>query len=135
MVPSSHFGEKYDAAFMSRLEAEAAKFHEPIDLEKTLDAIDFNRGWDPADITTIEEVEFDKLIPLLTEAKEDRLFARRLRTLLKTGDRNDATANGKKLRQNTIEWLKNFAATDPVSALRVRRFLPADPPPDAAPSE
>jgi hypothetical protein len=127
MVPSTHFGEKYEAAFKAALEAEAIKFQEPVDLEKTLDAIDFNRGWNPDDITTIEEAKFDELIPLLTGAKTDRLFSRRLKTMLKIGEFQDATANGKKLRENTIGWLEEFAAKDAISALRVRRFLPADP--------
>lgn len=130
---SNHFGEKYDATFKAVLEAEAARVEEPMDLAKTLDAIDFNRGWDPDDITTIAEAKFDEIVPLLTGAKEERLFARRLATLLKIGERKDATEEEKKLRENTIEWLRTFAATDPISALRVRRFLPADPPVESAP--
>ena len=124
---SDHFGAEYEATFKAVLETEAERVEEPIDWAKTLDAIDFNRGWDPEDITTIAEAKFDKIVPLLTGAKEERLFARRLTTLLKIGERKDATEEGKKLRENTIEWLRTFAATDPISALRVRRFLPADP--------
>jgi len=130
---SDHFGEKYDATFKAVLEAEAARVKKPMDLAKTLDAIDFNRGWNPDDITTIAEAKFDEIVPLLTGAKEERLFARRLATLLKIGERKDATEEGKKLRENTIEWLRTFAATDPISALRVRRFLPADLPVESAP--
>lgn len=133
LAPSDHFGEKYDATFKAVLEAEATRVEEPVDLAKTLDAIDFNRGWNPEDITTIAEAKFDEIVPLLTGAKEERLFARRLTTLLKIGERKDATEEGKKLRENAIEWLKTFAATDPISALRVRRFLPADPPVEPAP--
>jgi hypothetical protein len=132
LVPSTHFGEKYDAAFKATLEAEAAKFKEPVDLAKTLDAIDFNRGWNSSDIKKIEEANFDEVIPLLTEAADDTEFARRLRTLLRIGQLEDATANAKKLRENTIAWLEKFAANDPISAIRVRRFLPADAGPPAA---
>lgn len=130
---SHHFGEKYDPTFKAVLEAEVARVGEPVDLAKTLDAIDFNRGWNPEDIATIAEAKFDEIVPLLTGAKEERLFACRLTTLLKIGELKDATEEGRKLRENTIEWLRTFAATDPISALRVRRFLPADPPIDPAP--
>lgn len=133
LVLSDHFGEKYDATFKAVLEGEVARFEEPMDLAKTLDAIDFNRGWDPDDITTIAEAKFDAIAPLLTGAKEEQLFARRLTTLLKIGERKDATEEGKKLRENTIEWLRTIAATDQISALRVRRFLPTDPPIESAP--
>lgn len=133
LAPSDHFGEKYDATFMAVLEVEAARGEEPVDLAKALDAIDFNRSWNPNDITTVAAAKFDEIVPLLTGAKEERLFARRLTTLLKIGKQKDATEEGKKLRENTIEWLKTLAATDPISALRVRRFLPADPPVEPAP--
>jgi hypothetical protein len=131
---SEHFGDKYDTTFKAVLEAEATRLKEPVDLVKTLDAIDFNRGWNPDDLTKIAEAKFDDIVPLLTGAKDNRLFARRLITLLKFGERGQ-TAEEKKVREQTIAWLKTFAATDPISALRVRRFLPADPlPPTPAPS-
>jgi hypothetical protein len=134
LVPSEHFGEKYGATFKAVLEAEAARLKAPVDLAKTLDAINFNRGWNPDDLTRIAEAKFDDIVPLLTGANDDSLFARRLSTLLKFGERGQ-TAEEKKVREQTIGWLKTFAATDPISALRVRRFLPDDPttPTDAPP--
>lgn len=141
LVPSEHFGEKYDATFKAVLEAEAARLKAPVDLAKTLDAIDFNRGWNPEDLTRIAEAKFEDIVPLLTGVNDDRLFARRLITLLKFGERGQ-TAEEKKVREQTIGWLKTFAATDPISALRVRRFLPDGPttptdapPPPALPEE
>lgn len=131
---SDHFGEKYDATFKAVLEAEAARVEEPVDLAKAVDAIDFNRGWNPDDITTITAAQFEEIVPLLTGAKEERLFARRLTTLLKIGEQNEATEEGRKLRENMIEWLRTFAAADPIAALRVRRFLPADPPDESTPA-
>lgn len=129
---SNDFCETFDTTFREVLEAEVARVKEPVDLAKALDAIDFNHGWDPEDITTIAEAKFDDVVPLLTDAEEERLFKRRLTTLIKIGERRDATEKEKKLRENTIEWLRTFAATDPISALRVRRFLPADPPVEPA---
>lgn len=126
LVPSENFGEKYDAKFKAVLEAEAARLKAPVDLAETLDAIDFKRGWNPEDITRIAEAKFEDIVPLLTDATDDRLFARRLRTLLKFGEAGK-TAEEKKLCEQTIGWLRTFAATDPISALRVRRFLPDDP--------
>ncbi|WP_416489674.1 hypothetical protein [Variovorax sp. tm] len=128
LVPSDHFGEKYDPTFMATLQAETARFKEPVDLAKTLDAINFSKGWDPEDLVKIGEAKFDDIVQLLTGAKDNRLFARRLRTLLQFGERGN-TAEEKNVRERTIAWLKAFAATDPISALRVRRFLPADPAP------
>ncbi len=134
LVPSEHFGEKYDATFKAVLEAEVARLKAPVDLAKTLDAIDFNRGWNPEDLTRIAEAKFEDIVPLLTGVDDDRLFAHRLITLLKFGEKGQ-TAEEKKVREQTIGWLKTFAATDPISALRVRRFLPGDPttPTDAPP--
>jgi len=123
LVPSEHFGEKYDATFKAVLEAEAARFKAPVDLAKTLDAIQFGRGWNPEDLTTIAEAKFEDIVSLLTGANDDRLFARRLITLLKFGEKGQ-TAEETKVREHTIGWLHTFAATDPISALRVKRFLP-----------
>ncbi|MFM0051504.1 hypothetical protein [Caballeronia grimmiae] len=123
LVPSEHFGEKYDATFKAVLEAEAARFKAPVDLAKTLDAIQFGRGWNPEDLTTIAEAKFEDIVSLLIGANDDRLFARRLITLLKFGEKGQ-TAEETKVREHTIGWLHTFAATDPISALRVKRFLP-----------
>ncbi len=135
LAPSEDFGEKYDATFKAVLDAEVARLKEPVDLEKTLDAIVFNSGWNPKDLTKMAEANFSAIVPLLTGAKDNRLFARRLTTLLKFGERG-GTAEEKNVREKTIAWLKTFAATDPISALRVRRFLPADlpPPPTLTPA-
>lgn len=123
---SEHFGEKYDPTFKAVLEAEAARLKSPVDLAETLDSIDFRRGWNPEDLTRIAEAKFQDIVPLLTGAQDDSLFARRLITLLKFGEKGQ-TAEEKKVREQTIGWLKTFAATDPISALRVKRFLPNDP--------
>jgi hypothetical protein len=98
-----------------------------------MDAINFNSGWNPADVTRLADAKFDEIVPLLTSA-EDRLFARRLTTLLKIGKSKEATAQEKKVSEHAVAWLRTFAATNPISALRVRRFLPADPPPEPAPT-
>ncbi len=130
---SDHSGYKYDDTFRAVLEAEAARLEAPVDLAKTLDSINFNRGWDPEDLTRIAEAEFGDIVALLTGSDDHRLFARRLTTLLKFGERG-RTAEEKKVREQTVAWLKAFAATDPISALRVRRFLPGDPPAHSAPT-
>jgi hypothetical protein len=133
LTPSKDFGEKYNATFSAALDSEVARHKEPVDLEKTLDSIEFNRGWNPEDLTKIAEANFDAILPLLTGAKHNRVFARRLTTLLKFGERG-GTDEEKNVREKTIAWLKEFAATDPISALRVRRFLPSDLPPTPAPA-
>jgi len=134
LVPSEYLGEKYDATFKAVLEAEAARLKIPVDLAETLDGIDFRLGWNPEDLSRIAEAKFEDIVPLLTGAQDDTLFARRLTTLLKFGEKGQ-TAEEKKVREQTIGWLKTFAATDPISALRMRRFLPDDPimPADALP--
>lgn len=135
LAPSEEFGEKYEATFKAVLDAEVARLKEPVDLEKTLDAIEFGRGWNPEDLTKIAEADFEAIVPLLTGAKDNRLFARRLTTLLKFGERG-GTEEEKNVREKTITWLKILASADPITALRVRRFLPADlpPPPQPAPA-
>lgn len=133
LEPSEDFGERYDATFKSVLDAEVERLREPVDLAKTLDSIEFNRGWNPKNLTRIAEADFDSIVPLLTNANDNRVFSHRLTTLLKFGERGD-TAKEKSVRDKTIAWLKTFAATDPISALRVRRFFPADPPPLPTPA-
>jgi hypothetical protein len=129
---SEEFGEKYDDTFKAVLDAEVERLKEPVDLEKTLDAIEFGRGWNPEDLTKIAEADFCAIVPLLTDAKDSRLFARRLTTLLKFGERG-GSEDEKNVREKTIAWLKSLATTDPIAALRVRRFLPADLPPSSDP--
>lgn len=133
LTPSKDFGERYNATFTAALDAEVARYKEPVDLEKALDSIEFNRGWNPEDLTKIAEANFDAILPLLTGAKHNRVFARRLTTLLQFGERG-GTDEEKNVREKTIAWLKEFAATDPISALRVRRFLPSDLSPTPAPA-
>lgn len=101
LATSEHFGEKYDATFKAALEAEVNRLKAPVDLAKTLDAIDFNHGWNPGDLIKIAEAKFEEIVPLLTGAKDNRLFARRLVTLLKFGDKGE-TAEEKKVREQTI---------------------------------
>lgn len=127
LTPSDDFGEKYHVTFTAALDAEVRRHKEPVDLEKTLDSIEFNRGWNPKDLTKIAKANFDAIVPLLTGAKNNRVFARRLTTLLKFDERG-RTEEEKNVREKTIAWLKEFAAADPISALRVRRFLPSDLP-------
>lgn len=127
LSPSDHFGSAYDASFKAALEAAATLLKGPVDLAKTLDAIDLRSGWSSEDLAKIAEAKFDDIVPLLTHAESSSLFARRLRTLLKFGEIGDS-ADHTKVQEQTIEWLEKFATTDPISALRVRRFLPADPP-------
>ena len=130
---SEEFGEKYDDTFKAVLAAEVERLKEAVDLEKTLDAIEFNRGWNPEDLTKIAEADFGLIVPLLTTANDNRLFARRLTTLLKFGERGGSDEE-KHVREKTIAWLKTLTTADPITALRVRRFLPADLPPSTQPT-
>lgn len=131
LTPSEHFGARYDATFKSTLDAEVARFKEPIDLEKTLDAIDFHSGWNPKDLTHIAQANFDAIVLLLTGAKDNRQFAHRLTTLLKFGEIGESV-NEKKVHEKTVAWLATFAATNPIAALRVRRFLPTEALPNSS---
>lgn len=123
---SDHLSSTCDPVFKAAFEANAVRPPTPIDLAKTLDSIDFRRGWNRKDLIKIAEAKFDDILLLLTDAKEDRLFASRLATLLKFGEHGESAAQ-KRVQELTITWLEALAATDPISALRVRRFLPADP--------
>ena len=132
LVLSEEFGANYDATFKAMLEAEVARFEESVSLEKVLDGIDFRRGWSPEDLVKVAEADFDAIVHLLTSAKDTTLFTSRLTTLLKFGEKG-GTEDQKSVRDKTIAWLKTIAAADPISALRVNRFLPADiPPPEPA---
>lgn len=134
LVPSKHIGEQYDATFKAALNEGAAQLNGPVDLAKTLDAIDFKRSWDSEDISRIAKANFNDIVPLLTGANDASVFAHRITTLLKFGD-SEEKVEEKKVREQTIAWLRVFAASDPISALRVRRFLPEESPPSVTPTE
>ena len=135
LVPSDHFGEKYDTSFKDTLDTAARSLKEPVDLAKIIDSIDFQRGWDPDDLTKVAEAKFEDITTLLYSTTDSALFSSRLTTLLKFGERGE-TAMQKTVRIRTVEWLKKFADTDTITALRVRRFLPVTPlpPPTASTS-
>lgn len=123
-ILSFHSSGNYDDYFRSVIEVEALRLKEPVDLANTLDKINFNRGWDPEDLATIAAANFDDVVYLLTHAESHGVFISRITTLLKFGQKSQ-TPEQQKVYENMISWLKKIAANDPISALRVQRFLPS----------
>lgn len=123
LIPKALFGSNYNKIFADKLHAAAERLNEPFDLSATLDALDVNNRWEYKEITKIANADFDTIVPLLTDPTDDELFARRLTTLLKFGE-HGKTPEEKKVCEKTIDWLKKMTRTDPICALRMRRFIP-----------
>ncbi|HQR97803.1 MULTISPECIES: hypothetical protein [unclassified Polaromonas] len=117
------FGHIYNEAFAQRLKAEAIKHAQISSAQEALDAIDFSSGWNSKDVTRVSEVDFSELEALLL-ASEGRVFTKRLKTLLNIGTGSDASSKEKQVRENTIDWLRKLTTSDPILAIRLRRFIP-----------
>jgi hypothetical protein len=122
-VAGSAFHEKYSGVVAERLQAEFNKHKAQTTIEEALDRIDFEQGWNSADIRIVSKAN-RKEIERLLRATEPSLFRTRLKTLLTIGTLKDAQEDDKRLSELTLEFLKELASKDPIMAIRMRRFIP-----------
>ncbi|HEY3045882.1 MAG TPA: hypothetical protein VGJ72_00255, partial [Polaromonas sp.] len=94
-------------------------------VEEALDRIDFERGWNPEDIRVVGNADPDEIERLLRNSEGHR-FRARLLTLLRIGSLQDAQEGEKRVSEQTLELLKRLASEDPITAIRLRQYIPAD---------
>lgn len=128
------FRSEFSGAFADRLRAESEKHKAPPSIEEALDRIDFERGWNPDDIRVVGKANPGEIETLL-RGTEGRLFRTRLRTLLQIGKLKDAEEDEKRVSEQTLEFLKKLARDDPIIAIRMRRYIPADAAGEPKPGE
>lgn len=122
-VADSAFRENYSGVVAERLQAEFEKHKAPTTIEEALDRIDFDQGWNSADIRVVSKAN-RKEIEALLRATKPRLFRARLKTLLTIGTLKDAQEDEKRLSELTLDFLIELARNDPIIAIRMRRFIP-----------
>jgi len=71
-------------------------------------------------VATATAAQIEEIVLQSRESK----FRRRIKTLLRMGQRQDATPQEKAVSDATQALLQRLAAQDPVSAIRLRRYLP-----------
>ncbi len=128
------FRSEFSGAFADRLRAESEKHNAPPSIEEALDRIDFDRGWNPADIRIVGKASPGEIETLL-RGTEGRLFRTRLKTLLQIGKLKDAEEDEKRVSEQTLEFLKRLARDDPIMAIRMRRYIPAGSASESKPGE
>lgn len=119
------FRDMFSGAFADRLRAEAAMHKVRPSIEEALDRIDFERGWNPEDIRVVGNADADEIERLLRNSEGYR-FRARLQTLLRIGTLKDAQEGEKRASEQTLELLKKLATEDPITAIRMRQYIPAD---------
>ena len=125
------FSEMYSEPFASVLREEAAKHAPKPSIEEAIDRIDFERGWNSEDIEIVAKSSATEIENLLRNV-EGRRFRVRIKTLLRLGSLEAAKDDEKRVSAETIQLLRRLATEDPVIAIRMRQYLPPDPPADSA---
>jgi hypothetical protein len=119
------FRDMYSGAFADRLRKESERHKARPSVEEALDRIDFERGWNPEDIRVVGNADPDEIERLLRNSEGHR-FRARLLTLLRIGSLQDAQEGEKRVSEQTLELLKRLASEDPITAIRLRQYIPAD---------
>ena len=119
------FREMYKGEFAERLRLENERHKTPPTIEEALDRIDFDRGWNPEDIRVVGKANLSEIERLLRTSEGHR-FRTRLRTLLRVGTLADAKEDEKRVSEQALELLKTLAREDPIMAIRMRQYIPAE---------
>lgn len=121
-----HFAVDQAGPFAERIRAESAKRRPQATVLESLDAIDFERGWNTEDLRIVGTATPAQIEEIVRQS-HGSTFRKRIKTLLRMGKRNDATPQEKAVSNATQALLQRLASEDPVSAIRLRRYLPTDP--------
>ena len=121
-----HFAGNQTGSFEERIRMECAKRRPQVSVLESLDAIDFERGWNSNDVRVVATATPAQIEEIVLQSHGSK-FRSRIKTLLRMGKRNDATPEEKAVSDATQALLQRLAAQDPVSAIRLRRYLPPDP--------
>jgi hypothetical protein len=120
------FGDKFKGRLAELLREESDKHlaKQQPSIEEALDRIDLRKGWTAEDIRVVSKITPEQIEQLLRES-ESRQFRARLITLLNLGKLNTAGDEEKKVTNQTIELLKRLSDEDPITAIRMRHYIPA----------
>lgn len=121
------FRDMFKGAFASRLRAESERNKGQPSVEEALDRIDFQSGWNPEDIRIVGKAD-EQEIERLLRSSEGRHFRKRIQTLLRIGRMQDAQEDEKRVSALTVALLERLARQDPVIAIRMRQYIPANHP-------
>jgi hypothetical protein len=117
------FSQEYSVEVVDRIRAECNRHNAPPSFEEALDRIDFDRGWNPEDIRFVSKAVPADIERLLLNS-EGQQFRARLRSLLQIGKLQDAQEDAKRVSEQTLEFLKRLANEDPITAIRMRQYIP-----------
>lgn len=115
------FGDITSPAFRDRIAQEAKKHAAPVQVDASLDSIDFSRGWHPDDVKRIAEASEEELYQLLKPVTGD-LLRDRLRTL--DGMSRHSGPEYAEAHKRAVTVFKRLAAESDINALRMRRLIP-----------
>lgn len=121
------FRRNQTGSFEERIREEGAKRKPEASVIKSLDAIDFDLGWNSNDVRVVGTTPPAQIEEILRQSHGPE-FRRRIRILLHIGRRNDATPQEKAVSDATEAFLKRLIEQDPVFAIRLRRYLPPELP-------
>ena len=119
------FSGMYSGVVAQQLLAAYEKYRARPSIEEALDRINFEKGWNSEDIRVVGKANVGDIERLLRNS-EGRLFRTRLKTLLRIGTLRDAEEDEKRVSKQTLEFLKELARGDPIIAIRMRQYIPAD---------
>lgn len=119
------FSGKYSGEVAHQLRAAYEKHKARPSIEEALDRINFEEGWNSEDIRVVGKADAGEIERLLRNS-EGRLFRARLKTLLRIGTLQDAQDDEKRVSEQTLKLLIRLASKDPIIAIRMRQYIPAD---------
>lgn len=119
------FSGRYSGEVAHQLRAAYEKHKARPSIEEALDRINFEEGWNSDDVRIVGKANIGEIERLLCNS-EGRIFRARLKTLLRIGTLQDAQEDEKRVSIQTLEFLKRLASKDPIIAIRMRQYIPAD---------
>lgn len=119
------FSETFTGAFAARLRDEKNKRTPQPSVVEALDRIDPDRGWTLGDARIVSMADTGEIERILRQSKGLE-FRTRLRALLSIGTIQNGLEHEEPVSQRTVEILKKLANEDPITAIRLRRYIPAD---------
>jgi hypothetical protein len=125
----SSFPEHFTGAFGSRLRAAFEEHRVVPSPEEALGRIDVDEGYSAADVEIVSRIDSAE-IGRLIRAVSGRAFRARVRTLLRLASLLPDNPEAGRVSRETAALLQSWADADPVTAIRLRQYLPR---PQAAP--
>lgn len=117
------FPEHFTGKYGERLQTAAEDHITKPSIEISLDRIHVNKGWNPDDVRIVAEVNPAEIERLLRNAS-GRLFRARIQALLQLGSMAPDEPRAAEVTATTVMLIKAWASADPVTAIRLRQYMP-----------